>query len=175
MPKKSLIKLFVVPFEEDDPKKCTAEKLKRFNMVKFVRRPVGLTLNPFSPILLKEKPEDEALARLKGLTAIDASWKKREEWGTKYLNEYSRRLPLLIAANPINYARPHLLSTVEALAASLYILGNVSQAEVILSKFKWGPNFLKLNKRALELYKKSEDIVSAEKEVSENYAVYFSI
>ncbi len=169
------IKLFVIPFEEDDPKKCTAEKLKRFGMVAFTSKPIGLVLNPFSDVLIKQMPEDEAIFALKGITAIDASWKKREEWGMKFLNRYARRLPLLIAANPINYARPHMLSTVEALAAVLYIMDQIELAETILAKFKWGPNFLKLNQRALETYRKSTDIVSAEKKVSEKYAEYFRI
>ncbi len=171
----SKTKLFVIPFEEDDPKKCTAEKLKRFGMVTFTRKPIGLVLNPFSNILIKQMPEDEAIFALKGVTAIDASWKKREEWGMKFLNRYARRLPLLIAANPINYARAHMLSTVEALAAVLYIMDNVELAESVLAKFKWGPNFTALNKRALETYRKASDIVLAEKEISEKYAEYFRI
>jgi len=168
-------RLFVIPFEQDDPKKCTAEKLKKFGLVVFTSKPVGIVLNPFSEILIKQMPEDEAIYSLKGITAIDASWKKREEWGMKFLNRYARRLPLLIAANPINYARPHMLSTAEALAAVVYIMNNIQLAETLLSKFKWGPNFIKLNQRALEVYRKSNDIVSAEKEVSEKYVEYFRI
>ncbi len=168
-------KLFVIPLEEDDPKKCTAEKLKRFGMVTFTNKPIGLVLNPFSPTLIKQMPEDEAIFTLKGVTAIDASWKKREEWGIKFLNNYARRLPLLIAANPINYARPHILSTVEAFAAVLYIMNDIDLAEDILRKFKWGPNFIQLNKRALETYRTATDIVLAEKQVYEKYADYFKL
>jgi pre-rRNA-processing protein TSR3 len=45
-----------------------------------------------------------------------------------------------------------MLSSVEALAASLYILGEKKQAEEILSKFTWGMNFIDLNREPLERY-----------------------
>ncbi|MGC8569285.1 MAG: DUF367 family protein [Nitrososphaeria archaeon] len=172
---KEEIKLYVIPFEQDDPRRCTAEKLKRFGMVKFVKRPIGIVLTPFASAILRQGPEDEAIFLLKGVTAIDASWKRRTEWGPMYLNQYARRLPLLIAANPINYARPHLLSTAEALAAAVYIMGRPRIAEALLSKFKWGPNFLKLNRRALEIYRRTDDIVEAERHVMSNYAEIFRI
>ncbi len=42
-----------------------------------------------------------------------------------------------ITANPVNYAKPFRLTTLEAFAASLYILGFKSDAEKILEIYKW--------------------------------------
>ena len=47
----------------------------------------------------------------------------------------ARMLPLLLAANPVNWGKPGKLTTVEALAASLYLMGRVEQCKELLSKF----------------------------------------
>jgi pre-rRNA-processing protein TSR3 len=67
-----------------------------------------------------------------------------------------RRLPLLLAANPINYSKLGKLSTVEALAGSLYILGYQQMANELMNKFKWGHTFLELNCNILEDYANAE-------------------
>jgi pre-rRNA-processing protein TSR3 len=69
----------------------------------------------------------------------------------------NRRLPLLLAGNPVNYAKLGKLTTAEAIAGSLFILGFQSNAEKLLNKFKWGHTFLDLNVELLELYKNQED------------------
>jgi pre-rRNA-processing protein TSR3 len=76
-----------------------------------------------------------------------------------------RALPFLVAANPVNYGKPFKLTTVEAIAASLFILGEEEQSRNILSKFRWGLNFLTLNKEPLESYascSSSGDVISVQ-------------
>lgn len=64
-----------------------------------------------------------------------------------------RLLPHVVAANPVNYGKAFKLSCAEALAAGLKILSYDQQAEYIMSKFKWGENFFKINHEVLEMYK----------------------
>jgi pre-rRNA-processing protein TSR3 len=76
----------------------------------------------------------------------------------KYLRKgIPRRIPGLLAGNPINYARLGRLSSVESLSACYYILGEKEYARLLLNKFKWGHTFLELNHDALEDYSAAED------------------
>lgn len=109
----------------------------------------SLVLNPFSEKALS--PEDK---KFSSLCALDYSWNKKDYY-KKHFN-HERALPYLVAANPINYGKPTMLSTAEAVAAALYILGEHSKALNILSKFKWGKTFLSLNKELLESYAQAE-------------------
>jgi pre-rRNA-processing protein TSR3 len=110
-----------------------------------------LVLSPFSEKALS--PEDKSAPRL---AALDCSWAHAEEVFQRLsLNE--RALPFLVAANPVNFGKPFKLSTVEALAAALVILGMSQQAELILSKFSWGHVFLELNREPLAEYASAKD------------------
>jgi len=153
-----------------DPKKCTALKLKRHNMVRVVHRIRGLPrgaviLNPFS--VRAFSPADRGRLERRGLAAIDCSWIHADEVFELSMHGTSRCLPYLIAANPTNYGTPTKLSTVEALAAALYIAGFKEEAERLLSIFKWGPNFIILNQERLDSYaqaKNSTEVVELQKD-----------
>ncbi len=86
------------------------------------------------------------------LVAVDCSWKQRERVFESFRARTRRRLPYLLAANSVNYGRPYELTTVEALAAALYILGESQRARELLNRFKWGPRFFDLNAAPLNEY-----------------------
>jgi pre-rRNA-processing protein TSR3 len=62
-----------------------------------------------------------------------------------------------MAANPVNFGKPCKLSSIEALAATLYILGEKERAHALLSKVSWGIRFLEVNREPLELYADAKD------------------
>jgi pre-rRNA-processing protein TSR3 len=140
--------------DQCDPKKCTARKLARFGLARLTRRIADLrpylVLSPFSERALS--PADSATR----IAALDCSWERAEEVFSK-VRLRARALPFLLAANPVNFGKPFKLSTVEALAAAMVILGEESRAEGLLSKFSWGHNFLDLNREPLSLYASARD------------------
>jgi len=91
---------------------------------------------------------------------MDLSWNNIEDFPKVREDANQRALPFLLAANPVNWGKPMKLSSVEAVAAALYIMGFKEQAKLVLSKFSWGEQFLKLNAEPLERY--SEVRTSAE-------------
>ena len=153
------VRLVVYHTSEDDPKKCTAKKLHRFGyatLVKSVRRlPFhAILLHPFAEKSISR--EDSAEARQSGLVALDCSWKNAEQiFQTVTTTLRPRALPFLLAANPVNYGKPFQLSTLEAFAAALYIIGDVEQAKQIIGIYTWGHRFLELNKEPLEEYRQA--------------------
>jgi pre-rRNA-processing protein TSR3 len=140
--------------KQDDPRKCSAVKLVKFGLAKQVKQttPYTLVLNPFSKKTLFKS--DKKFIR--SITGIDCSWNLVTTTFNKPFPGISRKLPPLLAGNPINYSKLNKLTTVEALAASVYILGNFALANTLLSKFKWGHTFYELNKNILEDYTKAQ-------------------
>ncbi len=157
----------VLMYRQDDPAKCTAAKLVRFGLAESVRfiRPNTLVLDPFSKIVLSN--EDRSL--FKSVCALDCSWEKATDTllkGKALKNCICRRLPALLAGNPNNYCKLSKLTTAEALAASLFILGWRNLSEKILDKFKWGHTFIELNSEILNDYSNAlntTEIVELEK------------
>lgn len=164
------VSLTVYHAKQCDPKKCTSLKLNRHRLIRIVHRfrevPLGaVILDPFTPKAFS--PADKQKMKTRGLVALDCSWCHATEVFNLSSHGILRCLPYLIAANPVNYGVPTKLSTVEALAAALYIAGFRQQAEEILSKFKWGLQFIILNKELLEDYaqaKNSTDVVKVQKD-----------
>ncbi|MFB6130472.1 MAG: DUF367 family protein [Salinigranum sp.] len=152
---------------DDDPEKCTARKLARFDLVELHRTdretPYGVVLNPHAERALS--PADRDIAA-RALVALDCSWESAGEARFSLPGEH-RALPYLVAANPVNFGRPLRLTTVEALAAGLVILGERARAEELLSKFRWGHTFLELNDEPLRRYAEcgnSTDVVAVQQE-----------
>lgn len=163
-------KLIVYHSNEDDPKKCSAKKMQRYNLAyltsKVKKIPKNaILLNPFTEKSLSKQDFD--IAKKNGIVALDCSWKNAEKSFDYFdIKNYSRALPFLIAVNPINYGKALKLSTLEAFAAALYILDNVNQAREILRIYKWAPQFLDLNREPLEDYRKannSDEVIEAMK------------
>jgi pre-rRNA-processing protein TSR3 len=154
------VKITVYHARQCDPKKCSTLKLKRHHLVWIVhqvkRLPRGsVILNPFSERAFS--PADRERVKRKGLAAVDCSWMHADEVFELSMRGASRCLPYLIAANPVNYGVPTKLSTVEALAAALYIVGFDGEAERLLGIFKWGLHFITLNKDLLDAYAGAKD------------------
>ncbi len=154
------VKVTVYHAKQCDPKKCSALKLKRHSLVRLVHNvheiPRGaVILDPFTPKAFS--PEDRERLLKHGLSALDCSWVHAQEVFEDSSRFVSRCLPYLVAANPVNFGKPTKLSTVEALAAALYIAGFRDQASELLSKFKWGPQFITLNNERLEGYSQAVD------------------
>jgi pre-rRNA-processing protein TSR3 len=102
--------------------------------------------------------DDLNVARKSGIAVLDLSWKATgDEFPAGIKEDRQRALPYLLAANPVNYGKPFILSSVEAFAAALIILGRRPQAEMLMSKFGWGHTFLELNREPLEEYEKASD------------------
>jgi pre-rRNA-processing protein TSR3 len=90
------------------------------------------------------------------ITGIDCSWNLVTSAFKKPFTGISRKLPPLLAGNPMNYSKLNKLSTVEALAAAVYILGESDLTHTLLQKFKWGHTFFELNKNLLQDYTKAQ-------------------
>jgi pre-rRNA-processing protein TSR3 len=148
--------VYVKELGQDDPRKCTARKMVQLSLAKSVsprfHAPEDtLVLNPFAPQVLSPVDRDS-----RGILDLDCSWKRADEASFGRLGGRPRRIPILLAANPTNYARPGILSSVEAVAATLHVLGDVQRASRYLGIYKWGETFRTLNAEPLEEYRKAQ-------------------
>ncbi len=158
--KVSSIKIMVYGFGEDDPNKCTAEKMVRKGYAIKIRSSriiprKAVVLDPFSRVFLS--PEDRWFIDRYGLVVVDVSWNKLLGGDNfpRINRGVHRRLPILYAANPINYGKPGVLSSLEAVIAALYITGFIEEALSLAGLYKWAKVFIELNKELLEAYSKA--------------------
>ena len=107
-----------------------------------------LTLNPFADSILLNSDKN----KINSITGIDCSWSFADQTFVKKFGGISRKLPYLLAGNSVNFSKLGKLTTVEAISASLYLLGFEDQSTELLGKFKWGHTFLDLNKNLLNDY-----------------------
>jgi len=149
------VKLQVLMFYQDDPKKCTAAKMVKFGLAQNITKisKKGLVLDPFSEQTLL--PKDKFL--INSIIGIDCSWNLVDQTFSKKFSGIKRKLPPLLAGNPVNYSKLNKLTTVEALAGSLFIMGFKEQGLELLDKFKWGHTFYDLNQNLLDEYSKLEN------------------
>lgn len=110
----------------------------------------ALLLNPYSktPVSI----EDRDIVEKYGILALDCSWQHAQDVFKRVRFKNHRRLPFLIAANPVNYGKPYKLSTLEACIATLYIVNYKNEALSLLNGFKWARTFIDLNRDLLESY-----------------------
>ncbi|MDC0605149.1 DUF367 family protein [Nitrosopumilus sp.] len=149
------MKLQVLMFYQDDPKKCTAAKMVKFGLAKNIKKigSKGLVLDPFSDKTLLSKDR----STITSIIGIDCSWNLADHAFSQKFNGVKRKLPPLLAGNPVNYSKLNKLTTAEALSGSLFILGFKEQSLELLNKFKWGHTFYELNQNLLNDYSKAKD------------------
>ena len=140
----------ILCFDQDDPKKCTAKRLEKFNLSDNhssfkTLPPMGIVLDPFSTNELNS--DDIPLAEVGGIVGVDCSWNKAPETFSRLrlMGLEPRSLPSVSPANPVNSGKAGKLTTAEAIASALLICGQNLHAEEIMSIFKWGPAFIKIN------------------------------
>jgi pre-rRNA-processing protein TSR3 len=169
-------------FGQCDPKRCSGRRLYRHNLLaifKLNQRFSGIVLSPTGTKLIS--PADFEMVRTGGLAVIDCSWAALEQVPWHRLpHQGDRLLPFLVAANPVNYGRPYKLNCAEALIAGLLIAAGSSteledhvkmrlDAQLLVDKFSYGEEFLKLNKDYLEAYcqcASSEEILIAQESLN---------
>jgi pre-rRNA-processing protein TSR3 len=162
-----LLGVFALEMGQDDPTKCTARKMVNMDLARGVSRKFHasdstIVLNPYANRVLS--PPDEGV---RAVLVVDCSWNQAKEVFFRKLGGKHRRLPILLAANPTNYSKAGVLSSLEAVAATMYILDEVEEAESYLAIYKWGPTFETLNKEPLEEYRTARTegaVLRAEKE-----------
>ena len=151
------MKINLLMFYQDDPKKCTAAKLLKFGLAKKITRSQKNTvlLHPYSKKILFNHEK----SIFTSITGIDCSWALAEQVFQNDFTGISRKLPPLLAGNPVNYSKLGKLTTVEAIAGAAFILGDEVLSKKLLEKFNWGHTFLELNENLLHDYQdvSSED------------------
>jgi pre-rRNA-processing protein TSR3 len=157
------VRVYIFDAEQCDPKRCSAKRMVRMNLAERVIR-LGrlprraILLDPFAKRALS--PADADLACQRGLVVLDCSWEHAEKTfkaARRVARLTPRGLPFLLAANPVNYGKPRRMSSLEAVAGALTILGDKDHGERVAAAANWGTTFLQLNREPLEEYAAAAD------------------
>ncbi|KAL4132453.1 hypothetical protein QTP88_009597 [Uroleucon formosanum] len=146
-----------------DPKRCTGRKLMRLELIDKLGMSAmfnGIVLTPVATESVSAM--DNQIIANYGVAVVDCSWARLNDTPFHKLQHRKakknlRLLPYLVAANPVNYGHPSKLSCVEALAAAMYIAGFKEIGDLYMSKFNWGPTFIRLNQELLDGYANCKD------------------
>jgi pre-rRNA-processing protein TSR3 len=145
---------------QDDPKKNTAvlaAKRGDLTLHKSMRTlpKKGVILEPLCGKVFGPEDHDLLLNQRGSIVGLDCSWAHIEasvEAVMRTTRLQPRMLPLLLAANPVNWGKPGRLTTAEALATIAYLVGEVEQSKEMLGAFRWGQRFFELNQEPLDAY-----------------------
>ena len=161
-----MIPLYAYRDNSCDPRKCTVKKMERAGVLKIFTKISQIPRNT----LLLDPTAEQALSPadrfVKSITVLDCSWAVLDTGAVRSWR-IRRALPFLVAANPVNFGRPCVLSSIEALAASLYILGEQERAAELLKKVSWGIRFIEVNREPLDFYaqaKNSAEVVKIQEQ-----------
>ncbi|XP_015369152.1 PREDICTED: ribosome biogenesis protein TSR3 homolog isoform X2 [Diuraphis noxia] len=146
-----------------DPKRCTGRKLMKLELIDKLGMSAmfnGIVLTPIATESVSAK--DYQIIAKYGVAVVDCSWARLNDTPFHKLQHRKakknlRLLPYLVAANPVNYGHPSKLSCVEALGAAMYIAGFKKIGDLFMSKFNWGPTFIRLNQELFDGYAKCKD------------------
>eukprot|EP01031_Cornospumella_fuschlensis_P037314 gene37314-45303_t len=148
-------RVYLWEFNQNDPKRDSGVKLCRMGLA--TRLKIG---RPFNGIVLSAdatkviSKEDMSIVQQYGIAGINCSWNRLGEVPVATLGKTrnQRKLPLIYAANTVNYGKACKMNTAEALAAALFIVGYTQDAATLMSSFSYGPEFLRINAGLLEAY-----------------------
>jgi len=156
---KTCPKIYVVYYREDDPGKNTSLKMVRQWRALLIKpsmvRHGMVVLNPYSQKIIGPWVRDQVYRY--GLVVVDASWRKLSVWRFREIGGDHYKLPPLLPGNPVNYGKPCMLSSIEAVASTLYITGYMECYQELLQLYKWMNTFHTLNKELLEEYRRAID------------------
>ncbi len=166
------IKIYIQYFDQCDKRKCSGIRLYKLSKngnfpgfrITLGKKPPQreLVLDPTAEKIMTSRDREIILQH--GIAVIDCSWKRFHEI-KRSIPFNARRLPYLLASNPVNYGKPYRLNCAEAITAALYIAGFKNEATEIDERFPG--KFIVLNQALLEEYshcQNQEEVIAAAKE-----------
>jgi len=162
-------KIVLFEYKHNDPKRDSGMKLVRLGLAKSIRPGdafKGIVLSAEGRSVLS--PADLPLIKSAGIGAVNCSWNRLDEVTNIPGGNLSRhrKLPFIVASNPINYGKAFKMNSAEALAAGLGIVGFREEAEKLTEKFSWSDEFWRLNGDYIDAYgvcKNGKEVVDVQR------------